>query len=81
LNNVLIIIGLQGDHKIVDHDSDQVNLKQAALIDCQKTLANSRRRDARPDNLDHMSLYQLQEEKVSVQRVLLAFEKQYGRPV
>ena len=74
----MIIIGLHDEHKIVDHDSDQI---KSALVDCQKMLADSRRRDARPDNLDHMSVNQLQEEKVSVQKVLLEFEKQYGRPV
>ena len=56
-------------------------MKQAALDDCQQSLADNRQKAGRPDNVDHMSIEQLQEEKISVQRVLLAFEKQYGRPV
>ena len=71
----------QNQHKVADQDSDEIELKRAALNECQQTLADNRQKASRPDNVDHMSLEQLQEEKLSVQRVLLEFEKQYGRPV
>lgn len=77
----LIITELQDQHKITDQDSDEIKSKRVALNDCQQTLADNRQKAGRPDNLDHMSLEQLQEEKLSVQRVLLMFEKQHGRPV
>lgn len=77
----LIITGLQDQHKVIDQESDKVKVKRAALKDCQQTLADSRQEAGRPDNVDHMSLEQLQEEKVSVQKVLLEFEKEHGRPV
>jgi len=66
---------------MIDQDSDEIKLKQEALNNCQQTLADNRREAGRPDSMNHMSLEQLQEEKLSVQKVLLAFEKDHGRPV
>jgi len=48
---------------------------------CQKLLADNRREAGRPDSLDHMSLEQLQEEKLSVQKTLIQYESEHGRPV
>ena len=78
---VLIMTGLQDQHKVIDQGSDEIKSKRAALSECQQTIADNRLKAGRPDNLDHMSLEQLQEEKISVQRVLLSFEKGHGRPV
>ncbi|XP_065910926.1 protein FAM13A-like isoform X2 [Dysidea avara] len=51
-----------------------------ALEKCQKLLADNRRKAGRPDSLDHMSLEQLREEKLSVQKTLIEFENEHGRP-
>ncbi|XP_065910933.1 protein FAM13B-like [Dysidea avara] len=51
-----------------------------ALEKCQKLLADNRRKAGRPDSLDHMSLEQLREEKLSVQKTLIEFENEHERP-
>ena len=58
---ILIITGLQDQHKIIDHDSDEIKSKRVALSECQQTLADGRLKAGRPDDLNHMSLEQLQE--------------------
>ena len=69
---------LQDQHKINDQSSNKI---KAVVNECQEKLAANRQDAGRSDNLDHMSLEQLQEEKASVQRVLLQFEREHGRPV
>ena len=61
--------------------TDVFSDRHTPLEKCQKLLADNRKEAGRPDNLDHMSLEQLREEKLSVQKTLIQYESEHGRPV
>jgi len=67
--------------KHTDVFSDRHTDRHTPLEKCQKLLADNRREAGRPDSLDHMSLEQLREEKLSVQKTLIQYESEHGRPV
>lgn len=68
-------------NKHTDVFSDGHTERHTPLEKCQKLLADNRREAGRPDSLDHMSLEQLREEKLSVQKTLIQYESKHGRPV